>query len=262
MVNCVESSLYPLVKNLAVSFLAASHSASASSDLTETEHPAPCPSISSWRPMVGVPASLSHPVLLCSHFLSRRHILSYPSLLRVGNEHRPPAAPPLDSPFCTSSLTGWDLEWDCHSLKRLPLVMEQSWWLCWVSVRLRKWQTPPCGFEQRSWSHSLRGCCDLNRETGPTCPGLRDILTSWAPIWTELEMSLPDPALTSFPSNGQGTESFFSKEKKAPLSLCLNPVLLPEAQTPPTLTFFMQVPLGSARHCPGTSVASSVKWEV
>ena len=129
MVNCVESSLYPLglVKNLAVSFLAASHSASASSDLTETEHPAPCPSISSWRPMVGVPASLSRPVLLCSHFLSRRHILSYPSLLWVGNEHRRPAAPLLDSPFCTRSLTGWDLEWDCHSLKRLPLVMEQSW---------------------------------------------------------------------------------------------------------------------------------------
>lgn len=114
----------------------------------------------SWGPVVGLPAPLSYPVLFCIQFISEAHVPSFSSLLWVCSKLRPLAVPSLDSPFCTSLLTGGDLECACHSLKRLHVGVEQTWWQYWLSAMLRKWQTPDCVHHDLTGELGLRATED------------------------------------------------------------------------------------------------------
>lgn len=109
--------LLGLIRHWAVSFLLSSGFSSSPDAQKQSVH-----STRSWGPVVGSPAPLSHPVRLCIPFISETHVPSFSSFLWVCSQLRPPAVPSLDNPFCTSLLTGGDLECACHSLKRLLVV--------------------------------------------------------------------------------------------------------------------------------------------
>lgn len=115
-----------LVKHLAVSSLPSSSSASASSAPMETEGP----SISSQRPVVGTPASLSP--IICFFAAPSSAEGTSPLFLpfcRLVGVSEGLLQPRRGRPFCTSLLAGGNLGWAPHSLMRLRVGLEPSWGL-------------------------------------------------------------------------------------------------------------------------------------